>query len=73
MTSSSDKIFVEENNSVKIPIILNGEFFKITKISSNNVDATCCTCKSNYKGFLNATSNFSKHLKVCVSHIFFYS
>lgn len=48
----------------KIPLILNGDYFKIHKINGNNVDAICCICKLHYKGFLNATSNFSKHLKV---------
>lgn len=61
MTSEKEK--TNEKDDDKTPLILNGNFFKIHKTNGNNVEAICCICKLHYKGFLNATSNFSKHLK----------
>lgn len=56
--------------SFKIPVILDGTFFKIKSQQKNsnnskvdNVLAQCIFCKGNFKGTLTATSNFLSHLK----------
>lgn len=51
----------------KIPSILDGKFFKITKVDeTGKVLAKCCNCVNNtISGTMNTTSNFLRHLKVC--------
>lgn len=50
----------------KIPLLLNGNYFKIKNVNydSGHVNATCSTCNKSYHGSIYATSNFLKHLKV---------
>ena len=54
-----------------IPAILDGKFFEIISVNKNNkgnnVVAKCKSCvgrKRNYKGSLEATTNFTSHLQV---------
>ena len=51
-----------------IPSILDGKFFKITKTDeAGKVLAKCCNCvNKTISGTLNTTSNFLRHLKVCL-------
>lgn len=65
-SSSSALIINDDDDECKSPLILDGTFFQIVRQKENNVEAICLTCKLHYKGFLNATSNFSKHLKVFI-------
>jgi len=48
-----------------IPTILDGSFFRISKIENEKVLAECCNCVSKkISGGLHSTSNFLRHLKV---------
>lgn len=69
---------VNNNTTVDvIPAILDGKFFEIISINKsekgNNVVARCKSCvgsKRNYKGSLEATTNFTSHLLVsCFSRL----
>ena len=71
MSSSNQKNNEENandgNNNLTnrtIPLILNGTFFKIIRIESENVQGECTTCKKRIKGRLDSTTNFLNHLKV---------
>ena len=53
--------------SEKLPILLDGKFFKIvsTESDGDNVTAKCAYCvNKELSGSLFATSNFLRHLKV---------
>lgn len=56
--------------SKTLPLLINGNFFKIIKIDNGNPDssvqAECVNCKKHIKGRLNATTNFRNHLKVSI-------
>lgn len=57
-------------NNDKIPLLLNGKYFEITKKFENgNVDAKCCFCNQSYRGSVYATTNFLKHLKVLIVYV----
>jgi len=49
------------------PSILDGKFFKITKVDeTGKVYTKCNNCiNKSISGTLNTTSNFLRHLKVC--------
>lgn len=50
----------------KVPVILDGTFFKVVSVDGDKVIAKCTKCISNktYSGLLSATTNFLTHLKV---------
>lgn len=50
----------------KVPVLLDGTFFKIEKIDGDKVVAKCLKCPGNktYSGLMSATTNFLTHLKV---------
>jgi len=59
----------DESDSVcgNIPTILDGKFFQIVKTNGDSVVARCLSCvNKELSGSLKATSNFLRHLKVCV-------
>lgn len=49
-----------------IPLILDGTFFKIIRIESENVQGECTICKRKIKGRIGSTTNFLNHLKVSI-------
>lgn len=63
-----------------LPSILDGTFFKVTKLNDDgSVEAECTKCdpavrakKPTWKGFLRPTSNFVSHLKVSLIFLAFF-
>jgi hypothetical protein len=53
-----------------IPLILDGTFFKIIRIESENVQGECAICKRRIKGRIGSTTNFLNHLKVGIFVLF---
>ena len=67
MSSESDSHSDSENRNEKLlHPLLDGEYFKIIKRTENVVTCKCALCNSELKAQVNATTNLSLHLKVCI-------
>lgn len=52
---------------IRLPAILDGEYFTVTKVEDSNVTVRCSQCKRHLSGNLKSTGNFLSHIKVnCV-------
>lgn len=76
---SSSRYLNLESLEDTIPVILNGKFFKIISIEIckngfKKVKAKCCNCVLNdpLSGFMSATTNFLRHLRVSSNYILSY-
>ncbi|XP_032678281.1 uncharacterized protein LOC116847413 [Odontomachus brunneus] len=48
---------------VRLPAILDGEYFTVTKLEDSNVTVRCSQCKRHLNGNLKSTGNFLSHIK----------
>ncbi|KAL7298704.1 hypothetical protein TKK_0008462 [Trichogramma kaykai] len=48
---------------IRIPAILDGEFFVVTRLEESNVTAKCTQCQKFLNGNLKSTGNFLSHIK----------
>ncbi|XP_014204093.1 uncharacterized protein LOC106636261 [Copidosoma floridanum] len=48
---------------VRLPAILDGEFFSVVKLEDSNVTARCLQCNKLLNGNLKSTGNFLSHIK----------
>jgi len=49
---------------VRLPAILDGEFFMVTRVEDTNVTVRCLQCQKLLNGNLKSTGNFLSHIKV---------
>jgi len=49
---------------VRLPAILDGEFFVVTRVEDTNVTVRCLQCQKLLNGNLKSTGNFLSHIKV---------
>lgn len=49
---------------VRLPGLLDGEFFTVVRLEDNNVSARCAQCSKIINGSLKSTGNFLSHIKV---------
>lgn len=49
---------------IRLPAILDGEYFTVTKVEDSNVTVRCCQCHRFLNGNLKSTGNFLSHIKV---------
>lgn len=49
---------------IKLPAILDGEYFAVTKVVDSNVTVRCMHCNRHLNGNLKSTGNFLSHIKV---------
>lgn len=49
---------------VRLPAILDGEYFTVTRIEDTNVTVRCQQCQKLLNGNLKSTGNFLSHIKV---------
>ncbi|KAL0111380.1 hypothetical protein PUN28_012935 [Cardiocondyla obscurior] len=49
--------------SVRLPALLDGEYFTVTKVEDTNVTVRCQQCKKQLNGNLKSTGNFLSHVK----------
>lgn len=49
---------------VRLPAILDGEFFTVIRIEDTNVTVRCLQCQKLLNGNLKSTGNFLSHIKV---------
>lgn len=49
---------------VRLPAILDGEFFIVVRIRDTNVSVRCLQCQKVLNGNLKSTGNFLSHIKV---------
>lgn len=49
---------------VRLPAILDGEFFSVMRLEDTNVTARCLQCHKLLNGNLKSTGNFLSHIKV---------
>lgn len=47
----------------KLPRLLDGKYFEITKREGTKIEAVCTACKKLRKGNLTSTGNFMDHLR----------
>lgn len=50
---------------VRLPAILDGEFFQVVRVEDTNVTVRCLQCQKLLNGNLKSTGNFLSHIKVC--------
>jgi len=49
---------------VRLPALLDGEYFMVTRVEDTNVTVRCQQCKKLLNGNLKSTGNFLSHVKV---------
>lgn len=49
---------------VRLPAILDGEFFVVTRVEDSSVTVRCLQCQKLLNGNLKSTGNFLSHIKV---------
>lgn len=49
---------------IRLPAILDGEFFSVMRLEDTNVTARCLQCQKLLNGNLKSTGNFLSHIKV---------
>lgn len=49
---------------VRLPAILDGEYFTVTRVEDTNVTVRCQQCQKLLNGNLKSTGNFLSHIKV---------
>ncbi|XP_071570260.1 uncharacterized protein [Temnothorax nylanderi] len=49
--------------SVRLPALLDGEYFTVTRVEDTNVTVRCQQCKKQLNGNLKSTGNFLSHVK----------
>ena len=49
---------------VKLPAILDGEFFSVVRLEGTNITVRCLSCDKLLNGNLKSTGNFLSHIKV---------
>lgn len=49
---------------VRLPAILDGEFFTVIRVDDSNVSVRCNQCQKMLNGNLKSTGNFLSHIKV---------
>ncbi|KAL6260290.1 hypothetical protein P5V15_007822 [Pogonomyrmex californicus] len=49
--------------SIRLPALLDGEYFTVTKVEDTNVTVRCQQCKKLLNGNLKSTGNFLSHIK----------
>lgn len=52
---------------IRLPAILDGEFFTVQRLEDTNVTARCMQCQKLLNGNLKSTGNFLSHIKVCLT------
>lgn len=55
---------------VRLPAILDGEFFVVTRMEDTNVTVRCLQCHKLLNGNLKSTGNFLSHIKVNYYFVF---
>lgn len=50
--------------SVRLPALLDGEYFMVMRVEDTNVTVRCQQCKKLLNGNLKSTGNFLSHIKV---------
>ncbi|XP_014471709.1 PREDICTED: uncharacterized protein LOC106742878 [Dinoponera quadriceps] len=48
---------------IRLPAILDGEYFTVTKVEDSNVTVRCSQCQRHLNGNLKSTGNFLSHIK----------
>lgn len=59
--------------SVRLPAILDGEFFTVIRVEDTNVTVRCQQCQKLLNGNLKSTGNFLSHIKVIYLFFYFYT
>lgn len=54
----------QKTTSVRLPALLDGEYFTVTRVEDTNVTVRCQQCKKQLNGNLKSTGNFLSHVKV---------
>lgn len=55
---------VEQKTSlIRLPALLDGEYFTVTRVADTNVTVRCQQCKKQLNGNLKSTGNFLSHVK----------
>lgn len=54
--------------SVRLPALLDGEYFMVTRVEDTNVTVRCQQCKKLLNGNLKSTGNFLSHVKVIIKN-----
>lgn len=49
---------------IRLPAILDGEFFTVIRVEDSNVTVRCLQCQKHLNGNLKSTGNFLSHIKV---------
>ena len=49
---------------IRLPAILDGEFFTVIRVEDTNVTVRCLQCQKHLNGNLKSTGNFLSHIKV---------
>lgn len=55
---------------IRLPAILDGEFFTVIRIEDSNVTVRCLQCQKHLNGNLKSTGNFLSHIKVRFIYLF---
>lgn len=54
----------QRTTSVRLPALLDGEYFTVIRVEDTNVTVRCQQCKKQLNGNLKSTGNFLSHIKV---------
>lgn len=54
----------QRTTSIRLPALLDGEYFTVTRVEDTNVTVRCQQCKKQLNGNLKSTGNFLSHIKV---------
>lgn len=49
---------------IRIPAILDGEYFTVIRVEDSNITVQCVQCQRHLNGNLRSTGNFLSHIKV---------
>lgn len=55
---------------IRLPAILDGEFFTVIRVEDTNVTVRCLQCQKHLNGNLKSTGNFLSHIKVRCFYLF---
>lgn len=57
---------------IRLPAILDGEFFTVIRVEDTNVTVRCLQCQKLLNGNLKSTGNFLSHIKVSDNILIYY-
>ncbi|XP_011877795.1 PREDICTED: uncharacterized protein LOC105567495 isoform X2 [Vollenhovia emeryi] len=53
----------QKTTAIRLPALLDGEYFTVTRVEDTNVTVRCQQCKKQLNGNLKSTGNFLSHVK----------